>query len=105
MDSQVWVVKPASARAHKEWEKAKQKEPGLMAKEKERLVNRPLERGDNPTRTHKLRGPLATRAIDGVKFDQWQHELTSEGRIWYCVDRKKRIIWVTKVSLSHPNET
>lgn len=105
MDSPIWVVKPASAQARKAWEKAKKQEPDLIAKEKERLENRPLERGENPTRAHQLRGALATRAVGGVKLDQWQHELTSDGRIWYCVDRKKRIIWVIKVSLSHPNET
>ena len=76
-----------------------------MSNEKKRLENDPLERGDNPRRTHKLRGSLDQRNIGGALFEQWQHELTSAGRIWYCVDRKNRIVWITYVSLSHPKET
>lgn len=76
-----------------------------MSKEKERLENRPLERGENPGRTHKLRGQLSKRTISGATYDQWQHEFSSAGRIWYCVDRKKRIVWITQVSLSHPKKT
>ena len=76
-----------------------------MAKEKERLKTGPLERGDNPRRTHKLRGSLSTRTIDGVKYDQWQHEITSSGRVWYCPDRKNRIVWITQVTLDHPKGT
>ena len=105
MISAEYVIKPASAKALKQWNKALEQEPDLMAKEKERLENRPLERGDNPSRTHKLRGTLSTRKIDGVNYDQWQHEISSAGRVWYCVDRKSRIAWITFVSLSHPKET
>jgi hypothetical protein len=76
-----------------------------MAKEKERLESRPLERGDNPQRTHKLRGSLSTRKVEGVTYEQWQHEITGAGRVWYCVDRKNRIIWITQVALGHPKGT
>lgn len=105
MASADWKIKPASAQAEKQWNKAKEKEPDLMAKEKERLENRPLERGDNPGRTHKLRGPLSTRMVGRVRYDQWQHEISSAGRVWYCVDRKNRIVWITQVSLGHPKDT
>lgn len=100
-----WVIKPASAQAQKLWLQACEQEPDLMSKEKERLEKRPLERGENPRRTHKLRGKLAERSIAGTTYDQWQHEITSAGRIWYCVDRKKRVVWITQVSLGHPKKT
>lgn len=76
-----------------------------MSEERIRLLKRPLDREQNPTRTHKLKGPQATRKIGGVSYDQWQHKITSAGRIWYCPDRKNRIIWITLVSLTHPKET
>ncbi len=76
-----------------------------MQAERVRLTERPLDRSANPKRTHKLKGELAIRVIAGQKFEQWQHELTGAGRIWYCPDKESRIIWVTRVSLRHPNET
>jgi len=100
-----WQIKPASAKAEKQWKKAVEQQPDLMAKEKERLKTNPLDRSGNPRRTHQLRGPLATRKIGGSSFEQWQHEITGAGRIWYCADRKNRIVWVTQVDLSHPRET
>ena len=100
-----WEIKPASAQVKKQWEQAFNLEPIIMAEERIRLQKRPLDRGQNPARTHRLRGPLATRKIAGIFHEQWQHEITSSGRIWYCLDREKRIIWVTLVSLTHPKKT
>lgn len=76
-----------------------------MARERERLRNRPLHRGDNPRRTHPLKGSLGKKSIGGQKLPQWQHELTGAGCIWYCPDRDQRVVWVTKVEPSHPKET
>ena len=100
-----WVVKPASARARKEWETASAAEPELMKAELERLKTRPLDRSDNPRRTARLKGPLGARSIGGTKLPQWQREITGSGRIWYCPDRDAAIVWITKVSLAHPKET
>lgn len=100
-----WIVKPASAKARKQWEEALVLAPELMHDERERLVHRPLDRGDNPRRTHQLKGELAQRRIGDRTLDQWQHELSGPGRIWYCPDKKERVIWVTRVSLNHPKET
>jgi hypothetical protein len=76
-----------------------------MRAERERLRLRPLDRSANPRRTARLRAGLATRRRGGVTLPQWQHELTSGGRIWYCPDKDQRIIWVTKVELTHPKAT
>jgi hypothetical protein len=100
-----WTIRPASEQARKEWEEARDAEPILMGEERERLRLSPLDRSENPRRTGPLHAEFATRLIDGVRLPQWQHELTSKGRIWYCPDKKSRVIWVTKVSLSHPKET
>lgn len=76
-----------------------------MLEERARLTQRPLDRSDNSKRTHQLKGELAYKTIGGQKLEQWQHDLTGSGRIWYCPDKKDRVIWVTRVSLSHPQET
>lgn len=101
----VWTLRPATQGALKEWEAAKASEPDLIAAEEERLRNRPLDRSANPRRTGQLRGSLSHRVIGEKKLPQWQQEITGAGRVWYCPDKDERIVWVTKVSLSHPKAT
>jgi hypothetical protein len=100
-----WTVKAASARAQREWDEASTAEPQLMAAVRERLRHRPLDRSDNPNRTHRLRPPIDFKKVDGRKLPQWQHEITSTGRVHYCPDKVTRTVWVTMVNLSHPKET
>ena len=100
-----WTVRPASARAQKEWNQATAAEPELMSGLRERLRLRPLDRSDNPNRTHQLKPPLAEKVIGGKRLPQWQHELSSSGRVFYCPDRTDRVVWVTKVELAHSKET
>jgi hypothetical protein len=100
-----WTIRAASARAQREWEAASAAEPDLMAAVRERLRRRALDRSDNPNRTHRLRPPLETKRIDGQRLPQWQHEITSAGRIHYCPDRATRTVWVTMVDLRHPKAT
>lgn len=80
-------------------------QPELMQRAKARLAERPLNRSDNPRRTHRLRGTLGTKVVAGKVLEQWQFELSSAGRIWYCPDREDRVVWVTRVSLRHPRVT
>ena len=100
-----WAVNFASASAQKAWEVAAADEPDMMAAERDRLRDRPLDRSVNPRRTGQLKGPLATQRINGVLLPQWQQEITSAGRVWYCVDSKARTIWVTAADLDHPKST
>ena len=74
-------------------------EPDLMAVLRERLRLRPLDRSDNPNRTHQLKGQLAQKLIGDRKLPQWQHEITAAGRLFYCPDREARVVWVTRVDL------
>ena len=76
-----------------------------MRSVRDRLRTRPLDRSDNPSRTHRLRPPLHEKRIGDARLPQWQYELTSAGRIWYCLDRATHIVWVTLVSLDSPKET
>ena len=82
-------------------------EPEIMNEERERLHERPMDRSDNPRRTHPLKGSFAkiTLASGEGPFPLWQREQTGAGRIWYAVDKRNRTVYITKVSLSHPKET
>ena len=68
------------------------------------LTERPTA-PDNTTRQHRLRGPLATHELGGVVLEQWQYEVTAGGRIWYCPDPGKRIIWIVRAGCGHPKVT
>jgi hypothetical protein len=68
------------------------------------LTERPT-RPENPSRQHRLRGQLAVRRIGGRIFDQCQYEVTAGGRIWYCPDDERRIVWVVAASPAHPKAT
>jgi hypothetical protein len=72
---------------------------------RERLRSRPLDRSDNPNRTHQLKPPLADKVIGGKRLPQWQHEISGNGRVFYCPDLTDKVVWVTKVDLAHPRET
>ncbi len=95
----------ASARALSEWNAAMSGELELMARELDRLTHRPLDRGQNPRRTHPLRPPLDKKTIGAVALPLWQQEITASGRLWYCPDKSTLRVWVVKVSLRHPKET
>lgn len=100
-----WGVKPASRAALRQWEEALQAEPDVMRSLRERLRTRPMDRSSNPNRTHRLKPPLDLGRVGTVKLPQWQHEITSGGRVWYCLDIEARVVWVTRVSLDPPRET
>ena len=79
--------------------------PDLMAAIRDRLRERPLDRSDNPRRTHRLRPPLDRKRIGDRLLPQWQYEISAAGRVFYCPDVTKRVVWVTRVDLGHPRET
>lgn len=79
-------------------------EPELMAEARERLRRDPLDRSDNPRRTHRLRPPLDRKRVGDRILPQWQREISAAGR-FYCPDTEARVVWVTLVDLGHPRET
>ena len=68
------------------------------------LTERPTQ-PENPARQHRLRGRLATREVSGRTLDQWQYEVTAGGRVWYCPDEQRHVVWVVAASPSHPKAT
>jgi hypothetical protein len=66
------------------------------------LSERPVRPLD-PARQHRLRGRLAERVVGGRTLQQWQYEITAGGRIWYCPDPERRIVWIVAVAAPlHP---
>jgi hypothetical protein len=76
--------------------------PGNCAEAKARLKIAPTTRSDVQKR---LRGSLGKRTIGGVQLDQWQYDISSGARLWYCVDPDKRIVWLTLAATGHPRAT
>ncbi len=37
--------------------------------------------------------------------DQWQHEVTGAGRIWYCIHDERRVVYLTLATVGHPPQT
>lgn len=68
------------------------------------LTERP-ETPENPARQHRLRGSLAVRSVGGRELQQWQYEVTAAGRIWYCPDPDRMIVWLVAASTGHPKQT
>lgn len=76
--------------------------PGNSAEAKARLKAAPATRTDVQKR---LRGTLGTRTIGGVEMEQWQYDISSGARLWYCVDPGKRVVWLTLAATGHPRAT
>ena len=51
---------------------------------------------------NRFKGALASASISGVDMEQWQYEVTSGGRIWYCIDEAKRTLWMTTQAPATP---
>lgn len=52
-----------------------------------------------------LRGSLGVRRIGGVEMPQWQYDISSGARLWYCIDEQRRIVWITLAATGHPRAT
>lgn len=76
--------------------------PGPCERAKQRMRTAPTERTDVQK---PLKGSLGSRAIDGKPMAQWQYDISSGARLWYCVDPDQRIVWLTNSSAGHPRAT
>lgn len=48
---------------------------------------------------------LGTRVVNGETLEQWQYEVTGGGRLWYCIDDVRRLVWLTGAATGHPKRT
>ena len=97
-----WDFRFATNDAVKGWEQSCSAAASNARTAWERITSEPRH---TDTRQHRLRGSLGDRAVNGVEMEQWQHEVTAGGRIWYCIDGDGRTVWTTDASVGHPKAT
>lgn len=99
-----WEARFLSSDAAKGWEELCRAARANMREAWIVLTERPTQ-PENKKRHKRLLGTLATREVEGRRLDQWQYAVTSGGRIWFCPDTTKQIVWITLAGTAHPNET
>ena len=97
-----WQLRFADGGAGDGWEKLCANIPTAAAACWDALVADPMAYSD---RQKQLRGEFARRTIGGVELPQWQFEVTGKGRVWYCPDLERRVVWLTEVTIGHPSRT
>ena len=97
-----WDFRYVSSETTGGWEKVCSAAPANARVAWERITAEPRQRTD---RQHPLKGDLATRVVNGEVLEQWQYEVTSGGRLWYCIDDRQRTVWLTLAAPGHPKET
>ncbi|MHB1536108.1 MAG: hypothetical protein ACYC1D_16155 [Acidimicrobiales bacterium] len=100
--SEGWEFRYANNDAVSGWETLCAGAPGNTRTAWERITADPRQRDD---RQHPLKGDLATRVVNGESLPQWQYEVTGAGRLWYCIDDQRRLVWLTDAMPGHPKAT
>jgi hypothetical protein len=99
-----WEPRFATSEAAKGWEELRRVGGAAMGEAWTALTERPV-RPHDPARQHRLHGLLAEREVGGRRLPQWQYELAGGGRIWYCPDAERRVVWVLAAAPLHPPRT
>lgn len=99
-----WELRYADKQAVDGWEQIRRVASNNLFRAWYILSTTPVD-PQNPERQHPLKGELGSRMVGGKNFDQWQYEVTGGGRIWYCPDPERRIVWVTLAKAGHPSAT
>ena len=97
-------MKFATTEAANGWEELCKQARGPTGDAWDNISREPRDR-QNPRRQHRLQYDLATRKIDDKDLEQWQYEVTGGGRIWYCPNDLRRIVYVTWAGCGHPSKT
>lgn len=97
-----WEFRYATNGAASGWENLCQAAPANARTAWEHITTDPRRRSD---RQHPLKGNLGTRVVNGEALEQWQYEVTGGGRVWYCVDDRRRLAWLTEAAAGHPRRT
>jgi len=97
-----WDFRYATSDAVTGWGKVCAAAPANARTAWERITSDPRHRDE---RQHPLKGSLAIRTVNGEALEQWQHEVTGAGRLWYCIDNRRRTAWLTEATPGHPKAT
>jgi hypothetical protein len=99
-----WDVRFATSDAAKGWEDLCRAAQSATWEAWVVLSERPVTPA-NPARQHRLKYGLGRRVVNGQTLVQWQYEVTAGGRIWYCPEPDKWIVWLTAAGTGHPKAT
>jgi hypothetical protein len=97
-----WDFRYATSESTTGWEKVCAAAPANARVAWERITTDPRCRNE---RQHPLRGSLGSRLVKGETLEQWQYEVTGGGRLWYCIDDDRHLVWLTAASTGHPKAT
>ncbi|MEX2548550.1 MAG: hypothetical protein WD830_12310 [Chloroflexota bacterium] len=97
-----WDLRFGDAAAAEGWEQLCAQAPGPSLTAWQALRTNPHARSE---RQHPLKGDLAERPVGGRVLQQWQYEVTGAGRLWYCIDDQRRIVYLTLARVGHPRQT
>lgn len=97
-----WDIRFANNQAAHEWDELANTAPGNTRRAWNQITSDPRRRGPRQAR---LKKELGAKHMEGKTLQQWQHEVTGGGRIWYCPDDDTKTIWVTAVHIGHPKAT
>ncbi|QYN40956.1 hypothetical protein K1T35_32875 [Pseudonocardia sp. DSM 110487] len=95
-----WEPRFATSEAAKGWEELCRVATG-PAEAWAALAERPA-RPHEPARRHRLRGRLAERRVGERTLQQWHLEVAGSGRVWYCTDAERRVVWVVAAAPVRP---
>lgn len=99
-----WTIRYTSREVATGWENLCKQQPGVMATLYDQLTEDPRT-VNNQERQGQMTGDLSTANHHGDSLEQWQYEVSKGGRVWYAINDTTRVVWITKASARHPNET
>ncbi|MFY0583301.1 hypothetical protein [Cystobacter fuscus] len=102
--SDEWDIRFGDSDAVDGWNDLCAQAPGATRDAYDAIVKNPRD-SSRPGRQHRLKGSLASRKVAGETLEQWQFEVTSGGRIWYCIDDAHRRVILVLASTKHPKAT
>lgn len=97
-----WDFRYAEKAVADGWEQLCRQAAGPTGAAFDAIVSDPRSRS---SRQFPLKGALGSRTIKGKDLDQWEYEVTGAGRVFYCIDDKNSVVWLTLASVGHPKAT
>lgn len=94
-----WTVRFGNRMAAEAWTAAlnsDETEPALA--HLHGLVTGDPRSAHSPEQHHRLKGSLGTWSDNGVEMEQWQHQISRGGWIWFRIDDADRTVWIMEVS-------
>jgi hypothetical protein len=99
-----WEARFATSEAAKGWEELCRTARSNTWEAWIVLTERPIL-PETSARQHRLRGQLGSHEVKETMLEQWQYEVTSGGRIWYCPDPQAQVVWIVAARTGHPKVT